>query len=234
MAEITWVKLKTEMFADEKIRLIEAMPEADSILIIWIKLLIQAGKTNANGYIFLSKDIPFTEEMFATLFNRPLQTVRLALKVLADFKMISVVQDGSVKINNWSSHQNVEGMDKVRELNRVRQERFRGKMKQLDENNVTVTLRNGTDSDIDSDIDKESKEKEKNKYAEFVLMTKKEYQKLIEKYGQEDTRLMINKLDNYKGSKGKKYKSDYRAILSWVADEVIKKNGKPKVMELKS
>jgi hypothetical protein len=36
------------MFDDEKIKLIESMPDADSILIIWIKLLIQAGKTKIN------------------------------------------------------------------------------------------------------------------------------------------------------------------------------------------
>jgi hypothetical protein len=65
-------------------------------------------------------------------------------------------------------------------------------------------------------------EKGKNSYAEFVFMTDGEYQKLIEKYGAEDTQLMIDKLDNAKGSKGYKYKSDYRAILNWVAADVLK------------
>ena len=51
MSDVHWIKLKTEMFSDDKIRLIESMPEADTILMLWIKLLIQAGKTNANGYI---------------------------------------------------------------------------------------------------------------------------------------------------------------------------------------
>ena len=31
---------------------------------------------------------------------------------------------------------------------------------------------------------------------------------------------MITTLDNYKGSNNKKYASDYRAILSWVADKI--------------
>ena len=55
MSEVKWIKLSTSMFEDEKIRLIESMPEADTLLIIWIRLLAQAGKTNASGYIFLSK-----------------------------------------------------------------------------------------------------------------------------------------------------------------------------------
>ena len=59
----------------------------------------------------------------------------------------------------------------------------------------------------------------KKHYAEFVTMTEEEYSKLVLQFGQEQTTWMINKLDNYKGSKGKTYKSDYRAILSWVAKE---------------
>ena len=65
-----------------------------------------------------------------------------------------------------------------------------------------------------------SKEDKKRKYAEFVSMTEAEYDKLIAVYGQEATARMIETLDNYKGSSGKKYKSDYRAILSWVAEKV--------------
>ncbi|MFA1421627.1 phage replisome organizer N-terminal domain-containing protein, partial [Enterococcus faecalis] len=37
MAEISWIKLKTTMFDDEKIKLIQSMPEADAILVIWIR-----------------------------------------------------------------------------------------------------------------------------------------------------------------------------------------------------
>lgn len=57
---------------------------------------------------------------------------------------------------------------------------------------------------------------EKIKYAEFVTLTKQEYQTLTGRFGEADTNRMIEILDNYKGSKGKRYKSDYRAILSWV------------------
>lgn len=55
----------------------------------------------------------------------------------------------------------------------------------------------------------------KNHYAEFVTMTNDEYQSLIERFGKTDTDRLVEILDNYKGSKGKTYKSDYRAILSW-------------------
>jgi hypothetical protein len=57
-------------------------------------------------------------------------------------------------------------------------------------------------------------------YAEFVKMKESEYSKLIEVHGEPLTKKMIEVLDNYKGANGKKYKSDYRAILNWVADKV--------------
>jgi hypothetical protein len=69
---------------------------------------------------------------------------------------------------------------------------------------------------------------EKTKYAENVSMTPDEYKKLIDKYGEPDTKLLIDKLDNSKGSKGYVYKSDYRAILNWVVGEVIGKREKEK------
>jgi len=60
----------------------------------------------------------------------------------------------------------------------------------------------------------------KNKYAEFVTLYEEEYQKLVDEYGEAITKRMIEILDNYKGANGKKYKSDYRAILNWVVDRV--------------
>lgn len=56
--------------------------------------------------------------------------------------------------------------------------------------------------------------------AEFVKMTQTEFGILLERFGKDKTLKAVEKLDNYKGSVGKKYKSDYRAILSWVIDEV--------------
>lgn len=125
MAEVKWIKLSTSMFEDEKIRLIEALPEADTILIIWVKLLAQAGKTNASGYIYLNENIPFTDEMLATIFNRPIGTVRLALKTFEQFGMIEINDNNLISIANWEKHQNLDGLEKIREQNRLRKQKER-------------------------------------------------------------------------------------------------------------
>jgi hypothetical protein len=59
---------------------------------------------------------------------------------------------------------------------------------------------------------------EKIKYADFVSLTNAEYKALVAKLGEEGTKRCIEILDNYKGATGKKYKSDYRAILNWVVE----------------
>ena len=162
MAEVKWIKITTNMFEDEKIRLIDAMPERDTIHYIWIRLLVQAGKTNANGFIFLNENIPYTEEMLSTIFNRPINSIRLALRTLEDFRMIKVESD-FLEIINWNKYQNIEGLNKIRQQNRDRQERFRNKNRQLQlkqgnvTNNVTVTVDNAIEQeqDIEQDIEQE-------------------------------------------------------------------------------
>lgn len=57
---------------------------------------------------------------------------------------------------------------------------------------------------------------EKTQFAEFVSMTNDEYASLVAKLGEQGTKRCIEILDNYKGSKGAKYESDYRTILNWV------------------
>jgi predicted phage replisome organizer len=160
MSDVKWIKLSTNMFEDEKIRLIEQMPEADTILIIWVKLLSQAGKTNASGYIYLSENIPYTDEMLATIFNRPISTVRLALDTFKQFGMIEIDDDSFISIKNWEKHQNIEGMERVKKLNAERNRRYRQRKKEqkaLENKNsdVSVTSRDGTEEEQEEEVDKE-------------------------------------------------------------------------------
>lgn len=171
MSGVKWIKLNTHIFEDEKIRLIEQMPDGDTILIIWIKLLSQAGKTNASGYIFLNERIPYTEEMLAAIFNRPLNTVRLALQTFREFGMIDIDDQDFICITNWEKHQNVDGLDKIREDTRKRVQRHRDKQKQLQlcnaTRNVTVTVGNETEEEREEEREEE-KEREKEDTVEII------------------------------------------------------------------
>lgn len=166
-----WIKLSTHMFDDEKIKLIEKMPEADTILIIWIKLLSQAGKTNASGYIYLSETIPYTDEMLSAIFDRPLNTVRMALQTFQKFGMVELQENDLIYIENWDKYQNTEGLEKIREQNRLRKqkERERKRIMLPDHENVTGQSRDMSQTiDIDIDIDKEKDIKDNVFFSEIV------------------------------------------------------------------
>jgi predicted phage replisome organizer len=153
VAEVKWIKIVTDIFDDDKMRLIDKMPEADTIIVIWFKILCLAGRTNQGGLLLLNNKIYYTDEMLSDLFNRPLSTVRMALKVFERFEMIEMINT-AYYISNWEKHQNVEGLDKVREQTRIRVNKHRQKL--LDSNvtcNVTVTQGNATDKDIDKELD---------------------------------------------------------------------------------
>lgn len=70
-----------------------------------------------------------------------------------------------------------------------------------------------------NNVKNKKEQEEKIHFAEFVSMTNAEYEKLVSTYGKDFVDQCITVLDNYKGSSGKTYKSDYRAILNWVIDE---------------
>ena len=129
MADIKWIKLATCMPDDEKMKLIDAMKERDTIHYVWIRILLLGGKLNANGEIFLSEGKPLTSKMLAILFSRPLEAIKLALRVLSKFGMIEIAPDKVIRIVNWDKYQNIEGMEKVREQNRKRAETHREKKK---------------------------------------------------------------------------------------------------------
>jgi len=187
MSEIKWIKLTTDIFDDEKIRLIEAMPDADTLLIVWIKLLCLAGKINANGYIFLARDIPFNDDNLATLFGRPVNTIRLALRAFQQLQMITLDESGVIFLPNWEKHQNIIGLERIRENTRKRVTSFRERQKSITSEAVTLLKQNGNSevtqqSRVDKSIlNTNSIDKRKLAFSKTLIP-------FIDKYGKDGVR----------------------------------------------
>lgn len=157
MGEVSWIKLKVGMFDDSKIKYIEALPERDTIITLWVKLLTLAGKYNEQGYIMLSENLPYNEEMLANEFNRPLNSVRLALQTFQTLGMIEDVQS-VIKISNWDKHQNIEGLEKIREQNRLRKQKQREKQKTLlPDSHVKSRDGHATDIELEEELELEKR-----------------------------------------------------------------------------
>lgn len=145
MSDVKWIKLYTDMFDNRKIKYIRNLPQGNDILLMWIMLLIYAGRTNDNGYVYLIEEIPYTHEDLAKEFDLPNNTVKLGLETLHRLKMIDSDSRG-LKILNWNEYQNIDGLERIRELTRQRVRRFRNKEKQKELPESTESVGNVTGS----------------------------------------------------------------------------------------
>ena len=84
-----------------------------------------AGQKNANGEIFINDEIAYTDETLALIFNRKINTVRLALKTFEKFRMVEIDKDQTIIISNWGKHQSVDRMEKIRIQDAERAKRYR-------------------------------------------------------------------------------------------------------------
>lgn len=160
MADVKWIKIVTDIFDDEKILLIESLPEHDAIIVIWFKLLCLAGKMNNSGVLVMNNKIAYTEEMLATIFRRPLNTVRLALKTFEDFGMIERI-DNVITIPNWSKHQTLDQLEERKEYMRDYMKKYREKQKQLAcKTNSKVNSKSNSKVNVNSLEGEEERDKE--------------------------------------------------------------------------
>ena len=173
MAEVKWIKIVVDIFDDEKIVQIEQKENAYAIIVAWFKLLCLAGKQNNGGILMLNNRIPYTDEMLAAIFRMDVEIVEEALNIFEEYGMIEIIE-GTVTIPNWGKHQDLEGLDKLRESSRKRSADYRARQKEklAKERNVTSPSR---DSSRDSsrhvtpiDIEEDKEEYINNKEEEVV------------------------------------------------------------------
>lgn len=244
MADVKWIKITTDVFDDEKILLIESLPDAYAIIVVWFKLLCLAGKQNNSG-VFLMGKIAYTDKMLATIFRMKESTVQLALQTFEQFGMIEII-DGVITIPNWNKHQTLDAYEKKKERDRLYQAERRAAQKALvqkssDSNTIESSDVVVSEEDIERDIDKELDNKDiipdsdepeppapkkskpvKHKYGEYnnVLLTDDELQKLKTEYSDWEER--IERLSSYVASTGKSYKSHYATIRNWARKDADK------------
>ena len=240
MSDVKWIKIVVDIFNDEKILLIESMPDADAIMCIWFKLLCLAGKVGTNGVLLMNDRIAFTDEMLATIFRRNINTVRFALSTFEKFGMIEII-DGTITIPNWFKHQNMD----VIETKRKYQREYMQKKRENQRLNVAhspneTNCKTNSESNRKSNVSRAEKEREierekeieidsslkekKHKFGQFnnVLLTDEEYEKLKEKFS--DYEAKIENFSEGLALKGYVYKSHYLAILKWNKEQPKKQN----------
>ena len=178
MADVQWIRLTTDMFDNKKIKHLRRLPEGNNVVLIWVMLLTMAGRCNAGGMIFLTENIPYTSKMLADELGFEENIVCLAIQALERMGMI-VADEEYFAIANWEKYQNIEGLDKIREQNRLRKQKQRAKAA-LPEF-CHVTSRDGHATDIEEEReeeierDKESSKKRNQRFSPPTLDEVKAY-----------------------------------------------------------
>lgn len=226
MADVKWIKIAVDMFDNRKIKQIGSMPEGDSLLLMWVQLLCLAGNVNDGGFIYLTKEIPYTDEMLATQFNKPISTVRLALKTFEQFGMIEIINN-MIFLSSWEKYQSTDRLATIREKDRERKRRKRKAEKLLPQNSTEFPRtsmdvpRIDIDIEGDIDIDKDknksiSKKSPRHKHGEYqnVLLSDDDLEKLKAEFPA-DWDQRIQRLSEYMASSGKSYKNHLATIRNW-------------------
>lgn len=154
-SDVKWIKITTDIFDDEKIILIESLPDAYAIITVWFKLLCLAGKQNNSG-VFMMGRLPYTDKMLATIFRMKETTVTMALNTFEQFGMVEIV-DGVITIPNWSKHQSLDAYEKRKERDRLYQAERRAAQRALAEKSADSS------TDASSDVASLEEDKERDK-----------------------------------------------------------------------
>lgn len=246
VADVKWIKITTDIFDDEKILLIESLPDAYSIIVVWFKLLCLAGKMNNSGVFMMNNQISYTDKMLATIFRMKESTVQLALQTFEQFGMVEIV-DGVITIPNWGKHQNLEQIEARKDYQREYQRKYRKKQKEIaDGKHSRKCLRepnvNSPEEDIEEEREEE-KERDKIDYKGIVAAfnsicvsfpsvkalsdaRKKAIKARLNTYSLDDFKTLFEKAEASSFLKGKN-SSNWSATFDWL----IKDSNMAKVLD---
>lgn len=151
MAEPKWVQFKIEMFNDPKLKIINSMEERDLISYVWIRSILLAGRSNKDGCLYINDTMPYKLKTLAIEFDRTLDEIKLAFKVLRKLEMIELTEGKVFKVKNWAKHQNIDGLEKIKKQNCERVARHRAKKKEQEEKKNENTISSNELKDSSSD-----------------------------------------------------------------------------------
>lgn len=108
MKELKCVKFNVGMYDDIKLKIIDTMKERDLIHYCLARFIVLAGKTNKDGYLYITKNMPYTIETLSIEFNRTIEEIELSVNVLIDLEILELTEGKIYKVKNWTKHQNIK------------------------------------------------------------------------------------------------------------------------------
>ena len=160
MYKLQWLKIDANLFANRKIQILLKEPDGDTYIRVWIQLLIIAMECNKEGNLVIGDNKPMTIEYFSKIMGKSYEKMERIIGKFLELEMI-ILENEVYKIKNWNKYQSIETYEKYKEQGRLRQQRYREKLKcENGKSNVTITLCNGEEEN------KKNKRKEIRKEEE--------------------------------------------------------------------
>jgi len=212
MGRRTWIKIYCDNWLRGTLR-----EETAELRGIWTDILTLAGDSTYGdeGYIKLANNVGYTDEQIASILQlKDVITWEKTKKILKETDRISILEGNVIRIVNWRKYQS---------------EYMRQKPQRIAKKSATKSATKSLPEKREER--REKRDIDKKKYMDFVLLTEKEFIKLVNKYGASTTKQYIQKLNIYIGSKGRRYKSHYFTILNWLNKDNIR--SMPKKAEVK-
>ena len=159
MYNLQWLKIELKIFSNRKIQILLRELDGDTYFRVWIQLLTIAMECNSNGKLVIGKNKPMTIENFSKIMGKSKKKIEKIIQKFLELNML-IVEDEAYKIKNWDKYQSIEPYEKYKEQNRIRQQKYREKLKsEKEESNVTITLNNTQEENkIKNILDKEGEE----------------------------------------------------------------------------
>lgn len=157
-----WLKLKRDFFKRHDIRIIEAMPNGKDYILFYLKLLCES--VDHYGNLRFSDQIPYNEDMLATITNTNIDVVRSAIKIFTQLNMMELMDDGTFYMNEvekmigsesyWAEKKRVQ-----REKERLTEDKDWTMSSEIGQIPTCPSKSKSKDKEIDKEIDKENRER---------------------------------------------------------------------------
>ena len=124
-----WLKLRRDFFKRHDIQIIESKPNGKDYVLFYLKLLCES--VDHEGNLRFSEEIPYTEEMLASITNTDLDIAKNAIKELTDLRLMEFKEDGTIFMPK------VEDMTGCETEWAKKQREYREKQRQSEDNERT-------------------------------------------------------------------------------------------------
>lgn len=171
MYNLQWLKIEIKIFSNRKIQILLKEQDGDTYFRVWIQLLTIAIECNCNGKLVIGDNKPMTIEDLFKIMGKSKKKIEKIIKKFQELNMI-IVEEGAYKIKNWDEYQSIESSEKYKEQNRIRQQKYRERLKsEKEKSNVTITENNAQeDNTLEEIIENNRKENENiNGFREYKM-----------------------------------------------------------------